>query len=436
MASSPRSPPRAPSPVIKDGSRKNLECPICLSLLKDPHLTDCCGHNFCRLCILRVKESSQSCPVCREETFSIFPNLERKREVGLVSVYCSHRSNGCEWIGQLSHFDEHVKGCKYASYPCPHNCGAMLYSNQLEEHEMHCPNKPIDVQDTIRQLKRDYNCLVGAIDGIKLTLQELSEQNKSLKIELNGLRDTQNKSFRKVFEAQEEIQLQLEDKRGRNDLANQKYIELQSQFDKISDSLRSVHTLQQSIPQYDNTLDHLSNCTAANKSAISKLESHLSHMTITTSSTPPVVLIMTDFNHNRIAGRWWQSKPFYSHPCGYKFCLEVKAAGTGSGAGTHVSVYVHLMRGSFDDKLKWPLAADVHFRLVDHLNSLHLDNKVTFAPDNEASLRVTSSDVITGTGRGFSQFILLEALQGEFSSKYLKNDCLTFEIMKIVRYND
>ena len=31
-----------------------IECPICLKVLANPHLVSCCGHHFCEDCIERV----------------------------------------------------------------------------------------------------------------------------------------------------------------------------------------------------------------------------------------------------------------------------------------------------------------------------------------------------------------------------------------------
>jgi len=55
----------------------------------------------------------------------------------------------------------------------------------------------------------------------------------------------------------------------------------------------------------------------------------------------------------------WYSPPFYTHPQGYKMCLSVVANGSGDGKGTHVSVFAYLMRGDFDDHLKWPFQGRV-----------------------------------------------------------------------------
>ena len=53
------------------------------------------------------------------------------------------------------------------------------------------------------------------------------------------------------------------------------------------------------------------------------------------------------------------SPPFYSHPKGHKLCLSVFANCKNIGKSTHVSVYVTLMRGEYDDQLKWPFEADI-----------------------------------------------------------------------------
>jgi len=43
---------------------KDLECPICLNLMKKP-IVLVCGHTFCRDCIQKQKENSNKCPICR-----------------------------------------------------------------------------------------------------------------------------------------------------------------------------------------------------------------------------------------------------------------------------------------------------------------------------------------------------------------------------------
>ena len=49
-------------------------------------------------------------------------------------------------------------------------------------------------------------------------------------------------------------------------------------------------------------------------------------------------------------------------------CINVTAGGQISGAGTHVSVLVHLMRGEYDSRLVWPFRGDITIQLVNHNN--------------------------------------------------------------------
>ena len=61
------------------------------------------------------------------------------------------------------------------------------------------------------------------------------------------------------------------------------------------------------------------------------------------------------------------SDPVYSHFGRYKMRLSVFANGNGSGEGTHMSVYVHLMQGDNDDILKWPFKGTIKVSLLNQL---------------------------------------------------------------------
>ena len=50
----------------------------------------------------------------------------------------------------------------------------------------------------------------------------------------------------------------------------------------------------------------------------------------------------------------WYSDPFYSHPGGYKMIIAVYPNGRGTEMGTHLSIFVNIIRGEFDDQLEWP----------------------------------------------------------------------------------
>ena len=70
----------------------------------------------------------------------------------------------------------------------------------------------------------------------------------------------------------------------------------------------------------------------------------------------PVYVKMSNFDKHRRSRERWYSDPFYSHKKGYKMCLHVKASGLGTNLRDRsVSVFIHLMQGTYDDELPWPI---------------------------------------------------------------------------------
>ena len=142
----------------------------------------------------------------------------------------------------------------------------------------------------------------------------------------------------------------------------------------------------------------------------------------------PPVLTMTNFQQHKRDDSCWFSPPVYTHHQGYKICLKVNANVCGTDKGIHVSVYVCLMRGEFEDSLKWPFCGVISYQLLDQANGDHKTDTNTYddkAP-NVSCARVTKGE--RGVGRGNSQFIA----HTELEPKYLQNNTLLFQIYKVV----
>ncbi len=110
-------------------------CGICKSVLKEPHVTECCGQHFCKNCLEKSKSKSESCPICRRNKFNHIKYLPFVREIDELKVYCARSSSGCTAKLEYADRNNHDKVCEYALVLCANKwCGKTLYKKDLEGH--------------------------------------------------------------------------------------------------------------------------------------------------------------------------------------------------------------------------------------------------------------------------------------------------------------
>ena len=120
---------------------KELECPICQSIVSEPLLTTC-GHLFCRECYKKKKFAH--CPICRQEHTTV-PDNRTNRIVKNLRVRCVNHQYGCKWVGDLSAEVQHrtTQGsCQFEEIPCPYNCGNTIHRMTKACHLQECPRRP------------------------------------------------------------------------------------------------------------------------------------------------------------------------------------------------------------------------------------------------------------------------------------------------------
>ena len=80
-----------------------LICKICLLASRDPYLSVCCGHVFCKSCIDSTQQNTaiiKACPVCRnQEEFTTVVNKQVDRLVKSLHIFCANKGKGCKWQG-------------------------------------------------------------------------------------------------------------------------------------------------------------------------------------------------------------------------------------------------------------------------------------------------------------------------------------------------
>ena len=136
---------------------------------------------------------------------------------------------------------------------------------------------------------------------------------------------------------------------------------------------------------------------------------------------------MGNFTQHKKDGDRWYSTPFYSGPQGYKMRLQVDANGRGIGAGTHVSVYVQIIQGEYDDTLTWPYTRTVTFEIINWKDdSNHVKKTSNFsyegarAEPDPCGIKPTSENSNTGWGNPK----VLPHSELYCNNQYINNDVL------------
>ena len=128
------------------------------------------------------------------------------------------------------------------------------------------------------------------------------------------------------------------------------------------------------------------------------------------------------------------SPPFYTGPGGYKMCVRVDANGNGIGKGTHVSLFIYLMRGEYDDHLSWPFPGIVTIELLNQVqNRNHHSTTTLFSVEFAESQRVVNAERAS-SGHGQQKCIPHTSLEYNVTKnyQYLKDDSLYFRF-KVAR---
>ena len=141
--------------------------------------------------------------------------------------------------------------------------------------------------------------------------------------------------------------------------------------------------------------------------------------------------------HKRVSDEWY-STPFYTGPDGYKLQLNVDANGSGDGKGTHVTVYVCLMKGEYNHMLTWPFMCDITIRVLNWREDKgHVEKTVHFNDSTDIKHRERVMEGDTAPGFGYHEFISHSYLYYNITNntEYINNDILCFVVSKVIVYS-
>ena len=343
---------------------------------------------------------------------------------------CTKSENGCDWVGELRSLDDHLTTCEYTFVCCPNKCVGKKKKKWLEnkkevgilrrdlDHHLNneCPNRQYQCPHC-KVTKRYRYITTTHLDRCPKLEVPCPNIGCGVKVSRCDLPDHQSKcQFEKVpckyaKAGCEEEPLRKDLEQHENDtvlhlpLAIETVCKQQEEIEELREEVKAVKEEQKTKVIGGNL-------------AADQVDSY--------------IFKFPEFHQHCLHNnREWYSPPFYTHPGGYKMCINVDAIGCLDRTDTYVSVYAYLMKGRNDDNLPWPFTGEVTVTLLNQLeNENHHTDTVTFPEDSDEANERVVDDERAAEGYGWDEFISHNELDfhAEDNCQYLKDDCLFFKI--------
>ena len=442
------------SHVETECPRRKVNCQYCHDtgehqFIEGQHKEECpslplpCPNN-CEVGSVPREDMEKHRSHCRLEVINCLNNcgnwFERWRLTDHIETECPCRKVNCMYCHDIGecHFikGQHKEECPKLPLPCPNNCEVVTVPREdIEEHRKECPLEIIQCHyhsvgcetrmarkdqekhesDQVKEhLKKTTNVLTNILHKLDVTTQELT----STKLDLSNAKSELTTTNLYLANAQLE-------------LANAGF-KLADMSNQLANTVQHSRTMEALIYITTNGPITWPTDSAAVMNSPAIWPNKLAAMAVISKSGDqecPVVLKINGVNKMKKDNTTCYSDSFYTHHKGFKMCLYVNVAGQGEGKDTHLSCFLYLMEGPYDDKLTWPLRGKIQIKLLNQFSdSKHYPITLVYddsTPDNCANR-------VRAFGWGKPRFISHEDLSRTAPwHQYLKDDCLFFKVTKL-----
>ena len=352
----------------------NYICLICTLVSRDPHQVSCCYNIYCKSCLDKHRKKASrnktfSCPACRRllDSKSYFKDGRMEREIKSLKVRCTIEE--CDWQGTIGDIETHLVICPYQMVDCSLACGQKIHYKEMEAHLRDCPKRIVSCQYCKEE--GPHNVIKSSVHLDKCSFYPVKCYNEGCeKIRKRIVLKYHEKRCPKAIVYCEHSNLGCDKLIKRED--QEKHNE-ESMKEHLQMAIKRVDTLQMK-------------CAGSSSSQVFKMNRSSS------------------YKYNDLV---WHSPSFYTSSGGYKMMLCVYANGYGFGKGTHMSCYIVLVPGEYDDELEWPFQGEVTVELLNQRKDRHhkkLIIKYDHSTPKDCKKRVTKT---MSQSWGEDQFIAL-----------------------------
>nr|XP_028575721.1 LOW QUALITY PROTEIN: TNF receptor-associated factor 2-like [Podarcis muralis] len=281
-----------------------LLCQACGFLLCNPQQAEC-GHRYCRGCVKRLFRDTDrvACRTCKKGLSPKQFHADKAAENDALATQVACPNFDCAWTGTLKSYQEHA--CPPVAQPgTPKKAPLALGDQNVEEIEP-CWS----VNSTV-------------MGGPSMNVEAVQMRVEALELTVVSLRR------------------------------------------QLNSQAAAVKSLQRCCSHYEKLLRASQEMCAVPKASGEPASPELA------STDGTLVWKVENFSKLQKDAKAGKKRSIYSpafatHPFGYHLCVRLYPDGDGIGQGGHVSLFLALAKGPYDDVLPWPFWQKVTFSLLD-----------------------------------------------------------------------
>ncbi|XP_028977800.1 TNF receptor-associated factor 5 isoform X2 [Esox lucius] len=407
--------------------------------------------------------------------------MQRKDLQEHFRISCSYRMEPCHYCKdsyiycQLKDHERHT--CPEVEIQCPNKCSQMIKRCMLEDHTDQCPEMETDcvfkkygcpVRERRAQvqvheetaLKHHILLVLGSNSKLETQMEVLQQevllrhqelQDRSLQV--RGLEKEVRPLIKQVSHCDNTlsaVQRSLVEQKDHISSVRLQLEEFSTVFgpgvarDELSQIRASLDALRQRVSITEGLKDHLgalnetymrhTRLLSIHTAQLERNDEHFRELE-STSYDGKLIWKLRDYRKRKEAGARGQgpclsSAPFYTSRNGYKISARAYPYGDGAGHGTHLSLYVVLMRGDFDPLLPWPFKQPVSLSVLDQSGAKN-HMTMSFRPDPSNSFHQPGSadaTAATNVASGFPCFASHAQLEAPKNAIYVRDDTLFIKV--------
>ena len=266
----------------------------------------------------------------------LFVTVKRKSLKEHLEEECLHRIYECE-CGMKDEYskivNEHqLKECREWYIPCENGCNSKIKRKEIDAHQRVCPELVVECpyarigcdKGGIRQCE-----LIAHLHSDRVKHDLYSRRDDEHKRELKAQIDCLNAQVGRLKIESDQTKTQLKD-------SEQKFVKLELMKTESKSKFRAIST--------DISILKSSQCSLRSELALNSVQTQLETNLALCCGDEPLVLRMTAYSEYQRRGKVWKSQQFNVgfQSQVYKMFISVFPRGIKSGAGSHISLRLHI----------------------------------------------------------------------------------------------